>query len=66
MMWSPRYKGVLEVEFAMGTSRLLRPPLASKSGEFGVGVGSREADNTRLFIVEKTDPTCLNYVRWIA
>lgn len=61
MMWSPRNKRVLEVEFAMRTSRLLRPPLASRSGEFSVGFDSREADNIQLFIVEKTDPICLNY-----
>lgn len=65
-MWSPRHKDVLEVEFAMRTSRLLRLPLASRSGEFGVGVDSREADNTELFIVEKTDPICRNYGTWIA
>lgn len=66
MMWSPRNKGVLEVEFAMRTSRLLWPPLASRSGEFRVGVYSREANNTGLFIVEKNDPTCLNYGTRIA
>lgn len=45
---------------------ILGPPLSPRLGDLSVGVHSREANNTELFIVERTEPTCLNYGTWVA